>query len=228
MPKAAMIFAAGFGTRMRPLTLHTPKPMVEIGGQPMINYAIQNAREAGAEKIVSNLHYLHKVIEPHLVDMGVQTVHEHPDILDTGGGLRNALPFLGSGPVWTLNPDAVWQGPNPLKFASDRWDPDKMDALLVCLEPAHARGTNSVGDFEIGPSGRISRGAGAIYAGVQIVKTDSLAVIPENAFSLNVLWDRLIANGRCYACLYPGQWCDVGHPEGIPLAESLLIESMND
>lgn len=223
-----MIFAAGFGTRMRPLTLKKPKPMVEIGGQPMIDYAIRNAQEAGAEKIVSNIHYLQDVIEPYLAHMGVQTIHEHPDILDTGGGLRNALPILGPGPVWTLNPDAVWQGPNPLKFAANHWDAEKMDALLVCVAPTHAKGTNSFGDFKIESSGQISRGAGAIYAGAQIVKTNGLKDIPERVFSLNVLWDQLIAKGRCYACLYPGQWCDVGHPDGIPLAETLLSEPLND
>ena len=227
-PTAVMIFAAGFGTRMRPLTNDRPKPMVSVGGRPMIDYALMHARTAGARKIVSNVHYLHDVIEPYLVARNITVIRELPDILDTGGGLRNAIPALGPEPVWTLNPDAIWQGPNPLTFAADHWDPKTMDAMLVCVPPSHALGTKSSGDFTVAPSGQVSRGSGAIYAGAQIVKTERLSEIPEDVFSLNMLWDRMIAAKRCYACLYPGSWCDVGHPDGIPLAETLLKDPLND
>lgn len=225
MPSAVMIFAAGFGTRMRPLTADRPKPLVELAGRPMIDRAIDLARDAGAERIVANLHYKGAMLRNHLRGTGVDLVEEQPDILDTGGGLRNALPALGPGPVWTLNPDAVWQGPNPLRFAAERWAPERMDALLVCLTQGQVRERKGPGDFRVAADGRVSRGGDAIYGGVQILKTDRLGEIPERVFSLNRLWDLLIADGRCFACLHPGNWCDLGHPGALVTAERMLGET---
>lgn len=217
-----MIFAAGFGTRMRPLTDDRPKPLVEFAGRPMIDHAIDLARHAGARRLVANLHYKAQMLRDHLAGSDVHLVEETPDILDTGGGLRNALPQLGAGPVWTLNPDAVWQGPNPLRLAAEHWDPDRMDALLVCVAPDRAHGRDGGGDFRIAEDSRIARGGPAIYGGAQIIRTDRLAEIPETAFSLNRLWDLLLADGRCFGVLYPGTWCDLGHPAALPIAEEML------
>lgn len=220
-----MIFAAGFGTRMRPLTNERPKPLVKLAGRPMIDRAIDLARDAGASRLVANLHYRSDMLRDHLGSTGVLLVEESPDILDTGGGLRHALPQLGPGPVWTLNPDAVWQGPNPMRLAADAWEPDRMDALLVCLPPERVRGRVGGGDFHVDANGKITRGDDAIYGGVQILKTDRLAEIPESVFSLNRLWDLLIADNRCFAFMYPGMWCDVGHPAALPIAEEMLRET---
>jgi len=143
-----------------------------------------------------NLHYKGDVLRRHLAGSDVCLVEETPDILDTGGGLRHALPQLGPDPVWTLNPDAVWQGPNPLRVAAEHWDPDAMDALLVCVEPARALGRVGSGDFRSGPDGRVARGGDAIYGGVQIVRTDRLAEFPDAAFSLNRVWDAMIRIGH--------------------------------
>ncbi len=217
-----MIFAAGFGTRMRPLTDDRPKPMVELAGRPMIDHAIDLARDAGARRLVANLHYRGEVLRAHLQGTDVRLVEESPEILDTGGGLRNALSELGPGPVWTLNPDAVWNGPNPLRFAADHWEPERMDALLVCLPPDRVRGRIGGGDFAVSAEGQVTRGGDAIYGGVQIVKTDPLVEIAERAFSLNRLWDLLIAEGRCFACMFPGSWCDIGHPAALSMAEKML------
>lgn len=207
---------------MMPLTADRPKPMVAVAGKPMIDHARALAADAGVTKLVSNLHYKAEVLESHLANTNVQTLRETPDILDTGGGLRNALPLLGAGPVWTVNPDAMWNGPNPLGVALDHWDPDRMDALLVCIDPAQAWGSDSAGDFTLGADGRLKRGPGLLYGGVQIVRPDRLHDIPDTSFSLNLLWDQLIADGRCFGCRYPGTWCDVGHPSGIALAEQML------
>ena len=224
-PDAVMIFAAGFGTRMRPLTADRPKPIIPVGGRPLIDHARTIADGAGARRIVANLHYLPEILEAHLDGTGVTTIREAPEILDTGGGLRHALPLLGQGPVWTLNPDAIFRGPNPLTHLKRAWQPERMDALLLCIEPERALGTETRGDFSIDADGRIARGPGVIYGGAQIARTDRLAEIPSRAFSLNSYWDLLMADARCFGVIYPGRWCDVGHPGGIPLAESLLEET---
>ncbi|HHB80607.1 MAG TPA: nucleotidyltransferase family protein [Aliiroseovarius sp.] len=221
-PTAAMIFAAGFGTRMGPLTADRPKPMVTLGGRPMIDYAVEIAQSAGAGKIVANLHYHGDILARHLAPAGVALSWEEPDILETGGGLRAALPLLGAGPVYTLNPDAAWRGPNPLRHLAPLWRPSEMDALLLLIPRTHARGYTGKGDFLPDQAGRLARGPGLVYSGAQIIKTDLLHGIKDKVFSLNKLWDVMGARGRLFGAAYPGEWCDVGTPEGLVRAEEML------
>ena len=217
-----MIFAAGFGTRMKHLTRDRPKPMVCVDEKPLIDYALELARDLPAETIVANLHYKPEVLAAHLRGTEVRTILETPDILDTGGGLRNALPVLGETTVMTLNSDVIWHGPNPLKLLEKAWEPDVMDGLLMCLPKKNSVGYQGRGSFVINASGRITRGDGVIYGGAQIIKTERLRDIPEDVFSLNQLWDILIAENSLYAIEFDGFWCDVGHPDGIAAAEQLL------
>ncbi len=220
-----MMFAAGFGTRMGALTQNTPKPLIQVGNATLFDHTLGLVNSYGAETIVANLHYQPEQLQKHLSGTNVKTVIETPDILETGGGLRAALPLLGTGPVFTTNTDAIWQGPNPFELLADRWDPKQMDALLLCVPREQALGHNGKGDFQIAQTGQIQRGPGEIYGGVQILKTDLLASIPERVFSLNLLWDQMLQQGRAHGLSYPGKWCDVGHPEGIALAETLLEAS---
>ncbi|MFK7744990.1 MAG: nucleotidyltransferase family protein [Roseobacter sp.] len=219
---SVMIFAAGFGTRMKHLTRDKPKPLVEVNGAPLIDHALGLTTDLPAAKVVANLHYKPDALRAHLHAQGVHTLLETPEILDTGGGLRNALPVLGASPVMTLNSDAIWCGRNPLKALATAWDPDKMDGLLMCIPPKKAVGYNGPGNFVIDTAGRITRGPGAVYGGAQIIKTDRLREIGSNVFSLNVLWDMLIAESRLYAVEYGDAWCDVGHPDGVAQATKLL------
>lgn len=221
-PQAVMLFAAGFGTRMGQLTADQPKPMIPVGGRSLIQHALDLAEAAGIARKVVNLHYKAEMLAAHLEAQDVLLSVESPDILETGGGLRHALPLLGEGPVFTMNTDAIWKGPNPLRVALEAWDGDKMDALLVCLAPEQALGHAGQGDFLADAQGRLQRGAGLVYGGVQIIKTAGLADIAQDAFSLNLLWDRMLAKGRLFGVAYPGLWCDVGRPEGIAMAEGLL------
>ncbi len=221
-PRAAMIFAAGFGTRMGPLTAERPKPMVTLAGQPMIDHAVDIARAAGVTRIVANLHYHADMLARHLAPRGVALSREEPDILETGGGLRAALPLLGAGPVFTLNPDAAWRGPNPLAHLAPLWRPGEMDALLLLIPRDQARGYGGRGDFLADAQGRLARGPGMIYSGAQIIRTDLLHGIEDKVFSLNKLWDVMAARGRLFGVAYPGQWCDVGTPEGLARAERML------
>jgi MurNAc alpha-1-phosphate uridylyltransferase len=217
-----MLFAAGFGTRMGALTAAQPKPMIPVAGKPLIDHALDLVVPMDLRHIVANLHYKPASLIAHLEGRGVAFSIEKPEILDTGGGLRQALPMLGTGPVFTLNTDAVWRGPNPLKMLAAAWDPARMDALLICVPPANAVGHVGKGDFLLEPDGQITRGPGHIYGGVQIIKTDGLMAIPDAAFSLNLLWNRMAEQSRLYGLEYSGEWCDVGHPDGITLAETLL------
>ncbi len=220
---AVMLFAAGFGTRMGALTADKPKPLVQVAGRPLIDHALAVA--AGAKRIVANVHYKPDALAAHLKAQGVTVNHEDP-ILETGGGLRAALPLLGQGPVMTLNTDAVWTGANPLDQLAALWDDTRMDGLLLLL-PDAAVG-KPTGDFVMDEKGHLTRAKGArgtVYLGAQILRTEGLLAISETVFSLNLLWDRMIESGRLFGAIHRGGWCDVGHPAGITEAEALLARA---
>lgn len=221
-PDALMLFAAGFGTRMGELTRSRPKPLVQVAGRPLIEHALDLARAADVGPIVANVHYLPDQIITHLAGQDVLISDERDRILETGGGLRKALGLLGSGPVMTLNTDAVWSGPNVITQLREQWQSARMSALLALVPVERALGHTGKGDFALAPDGRISRGTGYVYTGAQALNPAGIETISEAVFSLNLLWDRMISEGRAYGTVYPGRWCDVGRPDCIPLAEAML------
>lgn len=221
-PPSVMLFAAGFGTRMGALTKDCPKPLIKVAGKALIDHALALVQEIPVGTVVANTHYLADQMAEHLRPLGVAISSETPDILETGGGLKAALPLLGRDPVFTMNTDAIWAGPNPLQLLLDAWRPEHMDGLLMCVPVGSTTGYSGTGDFSIGADHRISRGHGHVYGGVQIIRTDLLGGIPERAFSLNRLWDVMLDRQRLFALNYPGRWSDVGHPAGIALAEGVL------
>lgn len=222
----AMIFAAGFGTRMKPLTDRMPKPLIEVAGKPLIDHAL--GLLDGVATVVVNTHYRAEQLEAHLDGRGVTCIREQPEVLETGGGLKNALPVLGNGPVLTLNSDVIFAGDNPVTALQAAWDPARMDALLTLIPVGNTVEYSGVGDFFLN-GGRIARrgeqaAAPYVYGSVQILKTDLLAGVSEDAFSLNVIWDQMIAQERAFGLPYDGRWVDVGRPEGIAVAEKVLAD----
>lgn len=220
-----MLFAAGFGTRMGALTQSQPKPLVKVGGMALLDHALAQVAPLHLERCVINTHYFADQISAHVAghEQHISLSHE-PNILETGGGLKRALPLLGEGPVFTLNTDAVWRGKNPLCQLAEAWDPDRMDALLLCVPKENAVGHTGTGDFMIAPDGTLTRGAGDIYTGAQIIKTDRLEAIDAEAFSLHDLWWPMMENGRMHGMRYDGYWCDVGTPQGVSLAEEMISD----
>lgn len=229
---ALMIFAAGFGTRMGALTATQPKPMVPVAGRPLIDHALEQAVAAGADPIVVNLHYLGDQLAAYLADRPVLLSWEREKVLETGGGLRRALPLLGHGAVATLNSDAAWTGQNAITQLEAAWDETTMDALLLVAPPERTVGHTAPPAFSMDDHGRLSRhsitgGAGYVYTGAQIIKTDMLAGISDEVFSMWRLWEPMLAAGRLYGLIHQGGWCDVGQPESIALAEQLLLDQGN-
>ena len=217
-----MVFAAGKGTRMAPLTDVTPKPLIAVGGQTLLDRALVLARRAGAGPVVVNIHHLGQQIRDHIAGQDIAVSDESDLLLETGGGLRKALPLLGPGPVITMNPDVVWTGPNPLPPLLAAWDDARMDALLMLVPISRAHGRTGGGDFSLDPGNRLIRKGDLVYGGVQIIRPDRLAEIDAQVFSLNRLWNLMIAEGRAFGLIHAGEWCDVGRPDCIPLAEALL------
>lgn len=210
---------------MGALTQHCPKPLIKVNGVVLLDHALGLVPDDCT--VVVNTHYLHDQIEDHLNGRdNVSTLFE-PEILETGGGLKNAMPRLGDGPVITANSDAIWTGPNPIAALRDAWRPEDMDALLMLIPHQNAQEHRGVGDFDLHTDGHIERRGSApkadyVYSGVQIIKTAGLEKIEQTAFSLNVLWDEMIRNQRAFGLVHHGGWVDVGRPEGIEVAERLL------
>ena len=230
-PFPLMVFAAGFGTRMGALTRDLPKPLIPVAGRPLIDHALSVAEAAGVTRTVVNTHYRAEQMAAHLAGRGIVISHEAGPILETGGGLKAALPLLGDGPVAILNSDGIWTGENPLLELSAAWDPDRMEALLLLLPLAHTLGHGPRGDFVLAPDGRMNRGAGGedhVYIGAQILNPARIAATPDTVFSLNKPWTEMIAAGTAYGLVHRGEWCDVGHPQGIAAAEALLHSAAHD
>lgn len=226
-PTAALIFAAGLGTRMGVLTRDRPKPLIPVAGRTLLDHALALARGAGLGRVVVNTHAHAAQVADHLASVAPDAAVSHePELLETGGGLKRALPLLGAGPVFTLNADMVWTGPNPLVTLAAGWAPG-MGALLCLVPRDRAVGHSGPGDFFLAPDGRLARrGAAAaapfVYAGAEIIDTAALDRFEDAVFSLNPVWDRLIAEGRLFGVVHGGGWIDVGRPEGIALAEAEL------
>ncbi len=233
VPRTAMVLAAGFGTRMGALTQDTPKPLLHIAGRAMIDLALDHVSQAGADHAVVNLHYLGDQIRAHLNGHGALQIDfsdEQPRILDTGGGVVQALPMLGPNPFFTLNSDAVFAGPNPLSVLAEAWDTTRMDALLLLVNRNQTHAYTRPGDFFLAGDTvtPVRRGtadsAPFVYAGAQIIAPRALADAPEGPFSMNLIWDRLLSAERLGAVVYPGDWVDVGTAEGLTIAEQVLAD----
>ncbi|GHC51580.1 nucleotidyltransferase family protein [Neogemmobacter tilapiae] len=219
-----MLFAAGFGTRMGTLTADRPKPLIPVAGKPLMDHALDLADAAKISKVVVNLHYRGDQIREHLAARPILFSDESDLILETGGGLRAAMPLLQESPVIVLNSDAVWTGENPLLALMAHWRAE-MGALLTLIPVDMANGHSGHGDFVMDSTGKLQRGSGAqsfVYAGAMITRTEGLPDIAEQVFSVNRLWDRQIEQGQLFGYVHQGQWCDVGRPEGIALAEGIL------
>lgn len=228
----AMILAAGFGVRMRPLTNDRPKPLIEVAGKPLIDHGFDRLREAGVQKAVVNGHYKAEQILQWSRQQAAPQVDfsdEQEEILDTGGGIAKALPFLGRQPFFVLNSDSFWiDGRVPaLSRLRAAWDDATMDCLLLLCHVDRTIGYDGHGDFRLERDGRLIRqqGSGALaYIGGYLVHPRLFTGVAVEKFSMNVLWDKAISGGRLYGIAHSGKWFHVGTPDAIGLAEAELAK----
>ncbi|MBP6555645.1 MAG: nucleotidyltransferase family protein [Novosphingobium sp.] len=233
VPDTAMVMAAGKGTRMMPLTADRPKPLVKVAGTTLLDHVLDQLRSAGVGKIVVNVHYLPDQIEAHLAahaaDFAVTISDERELLRDTGGGLIQALPKIGADPFYCVNADNWWvdEGGNALIDMAEAWDAERMDVLMLVVPFERAGNTQGLGDFDMDPDGRLSRGGPRrqrpyVWTGIQMMSKAVVCDPPQDVFSTNIFWDRAIAKGRCYGLVHDGQWYDVGYPAAIGMTEAAL------
>ena len=233
-PKIAMVLAAGLGTRMRPLTDDRPKALVEVGGKALIDHMLDRLAAAGVETAVVNVHYFADRLEQHLVQRAathplphIVISDERPQALETGGGVKHALPLLGEGPIWVANIDSVWiEDASAIEAVARAWDPAKMDVCLMLASTTESLGFHDTGDVFLDDGIVRFKGPGEtaplVYVGVHITKPAVVADGPEGPFSLAPLWRALAPGGRVHGVAPPGVWMHVGTPEARDTAEARL------
>jgi N-acetyl-alpha-D-muramate 1-phosphate uridylyltransferase len=224
----AMVLAAGFGTRMKPLTNTTPKPLIKVAGKAIIDYGFDRLREAGIKKAVVNAHYLPEQIFAwckRQTSPETRVSDETDTILDTGGGIARALPLLGNDPFFVLNSDSFWidHGTPALQRLREAWT-DEMDCLLLLCDPKHTTGYDGTGDFKIAGDGRLTYDTAntLAYIGGYLVHPRLFEKAPQGKFSMMVLWKKSIAQGTLFGLAHKGHWLHVGTPEAIIEAENYL------
>jgi MurNAc alpha-1-phosphate uridylyltransferase len=229
-PRVAMVLAAGLGTRLRPLTDTLPKPLVEINGRSLIDHALDRLVMAGVEKVVVNLHYKGAMIaaalrrreRPHI------SFSEETELLDTGGGVLNALPLLADA-FYVVNSDILWLDSKDaaLHRLADAFDPTSMDAALLLHPTVTAIGYDGDGDYLLDPRERPHRRrerevAPFLFAGVQLLHRRLFDGVADRVFSLVRLYDRAEAAGRLHAIVHDGEWFHVGTPAGLAATRARL------
>lgn len=231
-----MVLAAGLGQRMRPITATLPKPLIEVGGRTLLDHALDRLTDAGIETAVVNVHHLADLVEAHASrrrSPRILVSDERTELLETGGGIKKALPLLGREPFLALNSDTLWiEGPRAnIPRLLDAWDPEAMDILLLLAPTATSVGYDGAGDFAMDPQGRLRRRREGevtpfVYAGVGLYKPGLFADTPDGPFSANLVFDRALEEGRLYGLRLDGQWLHVGTPEAVAAAEQRLAESV--
>jgi N-acetyl-alpha-D-muramate 1-phosphate uridylyltransferase len=228
--ECGMVLAAGLGTRMRPITDRIPKPLVPVGGKPLIDHAIDRLAEAGVKRVVVNLHYKADMVARHLEARRTPSIalSREDELLETGGGILKALPLLDD-MFYVVNSDVLWLDGKTaaLRRLARAWDPARLDAVLLLQRTTTALGYEGPGDFFLDPLGVLRRRrerevAPHLFAGVQILHRRLFDGRPPGKFSLNPLWDRAIAAGRLAAIVHDGEWYHIGTPAGLALAEERL------
>lgn len=231
-PRTAMLLAAGHGTRMRPLTEHTPKPLLPLGGRPLLDHALTRLAEAGVETVVVNGFWQVERLAAHLqarAHLPPRTILLREEtLLETGGGVRAALPLLGDDPFFVVNGDAFWvDGLRPALVRVAQAFDDAVDAVLLVHRTFQVHAEVGFGDFALDPWGRLRRRREReivpyIYAGVQVIRPTLLADTPDGPFSMNVAWDRALERGRLRGVVHDGLWFHLSSPADLAEAESVL------
>ena len=227
----AIILAAGFGTRLRPVTDTVPKAMVSVKGKPLLGYAIDRLLLAGVKKIIINTHYLPQVIADYITahqDARLEVIHE-PEILETGGGIKNALPHLGQAPFYALNADSLWseRGPALLQQLADCYAPS-MDALLALIENS-GQYPELAGDFQRDGDGRLRRKdlpkpLPYHFIGAQILHPRLFENSATGKFSLNVLYNQAEARGTLFGIVSQETiWNHISTPKDLAAANKDFI-----
>jgi N-acetyl-alpha-D-muramate 1-phosphate uridylyltransferase len=230
-PDTAVILSAGRGTRMRPLTLTTPKPLLPLAGRPILAHVLERLADAGVKNIIVNAHHLADQMADFLAAYPGVTLSREAQLQETGGAItalrdKNLLP---DSPFYIVNGDTYWvDGPSDtLGRLAAAFNPEKMDVMLLLARAAGAGAETGRGDFLWPRDGALQRRgerdvAPYLFAGVQIVSPALFAAAPPGPFSMNFLWDQAMEAGRLSAIVHDGVWFHLSTPADLASADAVL------
>jgi MurNAc alpha-1-phosphate uridylyltransferase len=230
-----MVFAAGLGTRMLPLSRNCPKPLIKVAGKALIDHVLDPLAKIGVPQAIVNIHYLADQIEAHVKNRSAPEIiisDERKLLLDQGGGIRKVLPLIGSDPFLICNTDAFWiEGASSnLNNLIKAWEPDAMDILLLVAPAATSIGVDSAGDFFMDAEGRLHRRqengvAPFVYTGVGIMKPELIEAQKKDVFKLAPIFFEAALQNRLFGLRLDGLWLHVGTPEAVHEAELAIQRS---
>lgn len=225
--KQAMVLAAGYGTRLLPLTEKMPKPLVPVAGKPMMEYALDKLVAYGIEEVVVNVSHHKEQLIRYLSQFKCLSfkISEEAEPLETGGGLKKAEPFFTNEPLFTINSDIIWfdEKESALERLTQFWDDDGMDFLLLAQSKAKAVGHDKGEDHLF-----IKRettfdwsdaDAPYIIAGIGIFHPRVLKNAPTGKFSIKMLWHEAMKQNRLKCLPHRGKWFQAGTIADINKAE---------
>jgi MurNAc alpha-1-phosphate uridylyltransferase len=231
----AMVLAAGYGTRLKPLTDSVPKPLIPVAGKPMIEYALDHLKRYGIEQVIINISHLADQLRAYSARVqGLRIrLSEEAEPLETGGGLKKAAPLLGKEPFFVINSDIIWTDSQTqthdtaLERLAHHWDESKMDLLLLVQSKARAVGYDTGEDhLFIKPANTIhwnDQAAPYIIAGVGIMHPRLLVNAPAGKFSVKILWRQALSQNRLFCLPHTGRWFQTGTLADISKAEHLHV-----
>jgi MurNAc alpha-1-phosphate uridylyltransferase len=228
---SAMILAAGFGSRLMPLTKDLPKPLININGITLLENSINFLKKLGCKKIVINSHYKYKKIQEFLKKRkdknDIFFIYEK-EILDTGGGVKNAIDYFTNKNIIVINSDIFWQKDNLYdarklikKYTTN------LNPQLLLVDKKNAYGLDKPnGDFILRKSKILKFKIGdpiLYYSGLQIINTDILSEFKNKIFSFNEVWRHLIDNQVLHGQIMTTNWYHVGDIRGLTIAKKLIF-----
>jgi MurNAc alpha-1-phosphate uridylyltransferase len=201
----------------------------------MIDYALDSLKEAGVERAVVNVHHFADQMLKHLESYnGIDIIisDERSALMNNGGGIVKGLKLLNRDTIFVMNADLFWIGERPgeptnLQRLAGTFDPQRMDMAMLCVRLEDTTGHNGKNDFSMAADGKLTRyrddpSNPVVYAGAFAMNPSFLDDAPQDAFNINIYFDRAIARGRLYGIVLQGHWLTVGTPEAIGEAEETI------
>jgi len=234
MIKKAMILAAGFGKRIHPLTLKHPKPLLKIGKETLLSNTLKFLKLFGIKQVVINVHYLGEQIVDYInrnqFNLSINVVKEKDKILDTGGGVLNAIQYFSNEPFLIINPDTIWNSHylKELKLMDKLFFENKKNKCsLLVVNKEKSFDKSFKGDFNL-KNNLISRkdtdDLNCIYTGLQIIKPEVFSDLDAEVFSINKIWDMLIETNELRGT---ESHIDFLHASTLDIYKNLLEKNLN-
>lgn len=229
MPRRALLLAAGKGERMRPLTLSRPKPLLPLGGKPLIQWHLEALAALGVQEIVVNSSWLGEQLETWLGGgerWGLSLRHSRePEPLETAGGIIQALPLLGAEPFLVVNAD-IWTDYPFAQLLARRLSPGAAHLVLVDNPPHHPAGDFVLQNDAVRPRAGAHPESTLTYSGIGLYDPGFFAGCRAGRRPLLPLLDNAIAERRLSGEYYRGRWTDVGTPQRLALLDRRLKDEL--